>query len=80
MPVVFRQGGLRYYFFSNEGQPPEPIHIHIKGGRDARFGWNPRYRSPTATALTRASFRIILLVVAQNRDLILRAWNDHLGD
>lgn len=26
MPVVFRDGGLRYFFFSNEGQPPEPIH------------------------------------------------------
>jgi Domain of unknown function (DUF4160) len=37
MPVVFRQGGLRYYFFSNEGQPPEPIHVHVKvAGRDAK--------------------------------------------
>jgi len=30
MPVVFRQSGLRYYFFSNEGQPPETPHVHIK--------------------------------------------------
>jgi hypothetical protein len=43
MPVVFRQSGLRYYFFSNEGRPPEPRHVHVKGGgRDARFGSNRR--------------------------------------
>ena len=32
MPVVFRQSGLRDYFFSNEAQAPEPPHVHIKGG------------------------------------------------
>jgi hypothetical protein len=38
MPVALRQGGLRYYFFSNEGQLPEPPHIHVKGGgRDAKI-------------------------------------------
>jgi hypothetical protein len=55
MPVALRQGGLRYYFFSNEGQPPELPHIHVKGGgRDAKiwlepgisivdsYGFNPR--------------------------------------
>ena len=37
MPVVFRYGGLRYYFFSNEGLPRELRHIHVKGGgRDAK--------------------------------------------
>jgi len=42
MPVVFRQSGLRYYFFSNEGQPPEPPDVHIKGGgRDAKIWLQP---------------------------------------
>jgi hypothetical protein len=42
MPVVFRHSGLRYYFFSNEGQPPEATHIHIKGGgRDAKVWLEP---------------------------------------
>jgi hypothetical protein len=80
MPVVFRKGGLRYYFFSNEGSPPESPHIHIKGGgRDAKiwlereitiddsYGFNPRELSN------------ILRIVAENRDLILRAWHDHFA-
>jgi hypothetical protein len=52
MPVVFRHSGLRYYFFSNEGQPPEAPHIHIKGGgrftsraaaATLKSGWSRRY-------------------------------------
>ena len=34
MPVVFRHQGIRFYFFSNEGSPREPIHIHV-GRSDA---------------------------------------------
>jgi hypothetical protein len=34
MPLVFRHQGIRFYFFSNEGSPREPIHIHA-GRSDA---------------------------------------------
>ena len=36
MPVVFRDGGLRYFFFSNEGQPAElaPILRIVSDRRD----------------------------------------------
>ena len=30
MPVIFRDSGLRYFFFSNEGSPREEPHIHVK--------------------------------------------------
>jgi Domain of unknown function (DUF4160) len=44
MPVVFRHSGLRYYFFSNEGKPPEPVHIHVKGGgRLIERAWNDHF-------------------------------------
>ncbi|MDE2129128.1 MAG: DUF4160 domain-containing protein [Betaproteobacteria bacterium] len=37
MPVVFRHKGFRFFFFSNEGNPREPIHIHVmKDGIDAK--------------------------------------------
>jgi len=28
MPVVFRYRGYRFFFYSNEGDPREPLHIH----------------------------------------------------
>lgn len=30
MPVVFRFNGIRFHFFSNEGDPREPLHIHAQ--------------------------------------------------
>ncbi len=30
MPVVFRAAGIRFHFFSNEGDPREPVHIHAR--------------------------------------------------
>ena len=38
MPVVFRLEGFRFHFYSDEGTPLEPIHIHVaKAGADAKF-------------------------------------------
>jgi hypothetical protein len=38
MPVVLRIDGLKFLFYGNEGTPREPVHIHVKHGRDeARF-------------------------------------------
>lgn len=80
MPVVFRQGGLRYYFFSNEGQPSEPAHIHVKGGgRDAKVWLEPEIVIADSYGFNSGELSTILRVVAENRDLILRAWHDHFG-
>jgi len=59
MPVVFRESGLRYYFFSNEGSPREPMHIHVKGrGCDAKIWIEPEVALRKATASMRESFRL----------------------
>ena len=81
MPVVFRQSGLRYYFFSNEGQPPEAPHIHIKGGgRDAKVWLEPEISIVDSYGFNPRELSTILRVVVENRDLILRAWHDHFGN
>ena len=37
-PVVFRHKGCRFFFYSNEGNPREPLHIHARrGGAVAKF-------------------------------------------
>lgn len=42
MPVVLRDRGLRYFFFSNEGTPRETPHVHVKGGgSDAKIWLEP---------------------------------------
>lgn len=45
MPVVFRVGGFRFFFYSNEGRPPEPPHVHVEAGeREAKFWLRPDVR------------------------------------
>jgi hypothetical protein len=37
MPAVFRDTGFRFFFYSNEGKPREPLHVHIRaGGHEAK--------------------------------------------
>ena len=31
MPVVFRYKSFRFFFYSNEGNPREAMHIHVRG-------------------------------------------------
>ena len=81
MPVVFRESGLRYFFFSNEGLPREAPHIHVKGrGCDAKIWLTPELSIGESYGFNSMELRRILQVVADNRDRILRAWHDHFAD
>jgi hypothetical protein len=81
MPVVFRDGGLRYFFFSNEGLPREPRHIHAKGGgRDAKIWLEPDVAVAESYGFNSAELARILRIVSERRTLILKAWDDHFGN
>lgn len=80
VPVVFRDGGLKYYFFSNEGSPPESPHIHVKGGgRDAKLWVIPRAEIADSYGFNRSELSRIVRVVEANQELILKAWHDHFS-
>lgn len=34
MPIILRIDGFKFLFYGNEGNPREPVHIHVKLGRD----------------------------------------------
>jgi hypothetical protein len=81
MPVVFRESGLRYFFFSNEGAPREAPHIHVKGGgRDVKIWLEPEITIAESYGFNSHEPSRILRIVAENRARIVRAWHDHFGD
>ena len=81
MPVVFRDGGLRYYFFSNEGHPREPRHVHVKGGgKDAKVWLEPDITLAESYGFNSVELARILSIVLERRALILKAWHDHFGN
>jgi Domain of unknown function (DUF4160) len=45
MPVVFRVRGFKVFFYSNEGTPREPVHIHVeKDDLEVKFWLIPEVR------------------------------------
>jgi len=81
MPVVFRESGLRYFFYSNEGLAQEPRHIHVTGGgRDAKIWLEPEISIADSYGFNPRELSNILRTVAEKRDLILKAWHDHFGN
>jgi hypothetical protein len=81
MPVVFREDGLRYFFYSNEGAPREAPHIHVQGGgRDAKIWLEPDLAIEDSYGFNPRELSGILRVIERNRDLILRAWHGHFGN
>ncbi len=78
MPVVFRYKGFRFFFYSNEGSPREPVHIHARGeGGEAKFWLHPEVRVASSDGLDARSLRELTLQVDAHRELIERVWNDY---
>jgi hypothetical protein len=81
MPVVFREGGLSYYFFSNEGSPREPVHIHVRGGgRDAKIWVKPEIAVADSYGFSSGELARILDTIARHRPLIVKAWHEHFSE
>jgi hypothetical protein len=81
MPVVFRESGLRYFFFSNEGEPREAPHVHVKGGgRDAKIWLKPEVSIADSYGFNSRELARIIRVVTENRDPFLRVWHEHFGN
>lgn len=77
MPAVFRYRGFRFFFYSNEGSPREPVHVHIgKGDSEAKFWVEPSVAVAYNDGFDAKSLRQLLEIVSRNRNRIERAWHD----
>ncbi len=77
MPVIFRAGGFRFHFFSYEGSPREPAHVHVtRAGADAKFWLEPQVRMAYDRGLTGAELRRATEIIILRRDELIDAWND----
>jgi hypothetical protein len=80
MPTVFRRGGYRFFFFSNEGDPREPPHVHVRRGRDeAKFSLKPEVAVADSFGFNAAELNALVRIVNEERARIERAWNGHFG-
>jgi hypothetical protein len=80
MPVVFRYKGFRFFFYSNEGNPREPTHIHVRSGEgEAKFWLYPTVHLAESSGFDAGALRELASVVAQNLELIEGTWNAYFA-
>ena len=80
MPTVFRERGFRFFFYSNEGSPREPVHIHVeKDDVEAKFWLRPEVRVAYNDGYSARILRELQGIVESNRDRIERAWNEYFA-
>jgi hypothetical protein len=80
VPVVFRCRGFKFFFYSNEGTPLEPIHIHVeKADIEAKFWLLPEVRVAYNDGYDARTLRELMTIVAENKNLIVKAWNEYFG-
>lgn len=77
MPVVLRYKGYVFFFYSNEGIPREPAHIHIRRGSDiAKFWLVPEVLLAGSDGMSAQELRELAGVIRNSRELMLQAWKE----
>ena len=80
MPVVFRWNGCRFHFYSDEGDPREPPHIHVaRAGADAKFWLYPEIAEAYNHGFDARTMKRLSEVVDEHRAEIEEAWHEHFG-
>jgi len=80
VPKIFEWNGYKFLFFSNEGDPLEPCHIHVrKGGNLAKFWVAPEVYLDSSWGLTTKELHTLEKVIEEHKDLIMEKWDEHFN-
>ncbi len=80
MPAVFRFNGIRFFFFSNEGDPREPLHIHAQRGDCLAKIWvHPHVVLADNHGFSASELRLVMEQVGLHAADIERVWNEYFS-
>ena len=80
MPVVFRYKAFTFFFYSNEGNPREAMHVHVRNADgEAQFWMTPTVYLADSDGFDARTLRELQGVVTDNKQLIERSWNEHFA-
>lgn len=78
MPRVYDWKGYRFFFYSNEGSPLEPVHIHVRKDQAvAKFWLDPDVTLSNSWGFASSELNKLAAVVNENSDLIRSKWHEH---
>ena len=87
MPQIFRIGSYIIYFWSNEGMPLEPVHVHITEGKASANATKVWITSTGHTLLCNNNSKIppkilrgILRMIEANSEEIKKRWVEQFDE
>ncbi|SFJ89575.1 protein of unknown function [Mesorhizobium albiziae] len=81
MPIIFRHGGYIFFFYSNEGRPREPRHVHVRSsGSEAKVWLEPHVALADNHGFHSKHLKLIMAHVELNRAVLMDAWDEHFGN
>ena len=80
MPTIFRDDGYRFFFYSDEGNPRELPHIHVRKGADeAKFWLQPDVTLAYNEGFDARTLNHLQRLVERQRSDFERAWHEHFA-
>ncbi len=87
MPQIFKIGPYLVYFWSNENEPIEPIHVHISIGKPSKNStkiWITKSKkcllANNNSNIPEKTLKLILRMLEKNIELITQKWLEHFED
>lgn len=80
MPVILRFKGYKFFFYSNEGNPLEPAHIHVRSAKgEAKFWLVPDISLARNDGFNARDLKELVDVVEQNSTMFAEVWNEYFS-
>lgn len=79
MPVLLREGPYRFYFYSDEGNPREPPHVHVTAGKQIAKFWLEPVELQSSKHLRAHEINQLRRLVEQHQVNFLEAWYAYFG-
>jgi hypothetical protein len=77
MPKLLEYKGWKFFFYSREGMPLEPPHVHARKDRsEAKLWLTPIVRVASDRRVDPRTLKMLVMVVNQHRDEFEESWND----
>jgi hypothetical protein len=78
MPTIPIQGPYRLFFYS--GESGEPPHIHVEREHMKAKFWLSPVRLQSSGSFSRGEINRLQRLVEENREYLLRSWNEFYSD
>jgi len=80
MPKIFEWKGYTFFFFSDEGEPLEHCHVHIRKGEVyAKIWLEPDIMLAKAYGLNSSEINQLLNKVYEHKEEIKEKWNEYFN-